>query len=86
MHRRHFFTAASSLGIAATACAQSNTSQNVPTRESETGTQSSDGIVIHPWNSEVMSDFPPSPKNLVTRENQEDSQEKLRWAGVLPKS
>jgi hypothetical protein len=79
MHRRHFFTAAS-LGIAATGCAQSNTSQDAPTLEGEAGTQSSDGIVIHPWKSDVMSGFPPSPENLVTRENQEDSQEKLRWA------
>jgi CubicO group peptidase (beta-lactamase class C family) len=80
MHRRHFFTAASSLGIAATGCAQSTTSQETPTLQSETGTQSGDGVVIHPWKSDVMSGFPPAPENLVTRENQEDSQEKLRWA------
>jgi hypothetical protein len=80
MHRRELFTAASGLGIAATGCAQSSTSQHAPTLQSETGIQSNDGIAIHPWKSEVMSGFPPTPSNLVTRANQEDSQEKLRWA------
>ena len=81
MYRRHFFTTVGGVGLAASGCAANTSySQDTPSLQSESSVQSNDGVVIHPWKSEVMSGFPPSPENLVTRENQEDSQEKLRWA------
>ena len=81
MDRRRFFVGAGGLGLVATGCtAQTNTRQAASVQQSEDGVQSSVGVVIHPWESEVMRAFPPTPGNQVTRENHEESHDKLRWA------
>lgn len=82
MDRRGFFTGAGGLGIAATACTtHPEVGLSAPAKDlGGRIVQSNDGVVFHPWKSDMMRSFPPPAKLLVTRENQEESQEKLRWA------
>lgn len=78
MKRRQFI--AGGLGLAATGAASQDVGVHAFPSEKTVKDRQSDDATIHPWRSDIMTGFPPLPQNQVTRENHEESQEKLRWA------